>query len=490
LAKQIAIDRDKLLELFRIDYRALLLFLLSDQEGIEKGVPDFHVYTFSLMVDKDEPRVCVAIPRDHAKTTLAKIAIFYLLAYSNYSFPIYVSNTTPIAANALKDVFNFITRPDVTAIYGEPTIHVHRPGEGRYEFTWRNKRIAMVAIGAGKQVRGLNIGNQRPDLAIVDDLESAEELKTLAGYEKISDWFMGTFIKALDRRRNKIIQIGNLVNQNSILADNLSSPSWKSLRLSAFLPNGEVLWPARWSLESLKADLLEYIHHGKLGIWMAEMLNIPSNTLTQLIDPAEIHFTDRPEPNSQRLVYRCMTVDPAITQNKKHAHKASITAHGLTEDGYWVLLEDYAEIGKDPYQLYKKIMEIANRWKINVVGIEAVAYQSALLFICETEAKRAGRFNMRFVPLKTGNKSKSSRIALWAGMLKSGEYRLTPADLHIVQELIDYDVTSSHNDDDTIDCIAYLYQMKSVYGHIMKEILDPGYDEYKIVPDMANLIGA
>src|SRR3546814_3245067 len=64
-------------------------------------------------------RVLLAIPRDHAKTTLSKLAVVWYFRYTNHRFCVYLSNTNTIAKNACKDIIGYLKSPNSIAVFGE-----------------------------------------------------------------------------------------------------------------------------------------------------------------------------------------------------------------------------------------------------------------------------------------------------------------------------------------------------------------------------------
>jgi hypothetical protein len=448
--------------------------MLHEQEGIEKGVPDFHVLSFKYMSDPNANRVALAIPRDHAKTTLAKINAVHQFIYSKHRFLVYVSHTSTIAIGACRDIINFIQSPQVTAIYGNPLFTQKEEAKGNYMFRWRGKQFIIRSLGAGQQVRGMNVDNQRPSLAVIDDLESAEQDETnKIGYSGLKSWFYGTFMKALDRRGNKIIQIGNLVRNKSILFDHLKSPTWKTLLLGCVTPNGKPLWPARWSIKQLRLDLLEYIRQGQMENWLAEMMNIPSNDVNKIIDSSQLLTTDQVYPDSPNLHIRCITVDPAISDNMEHANAAVVCVH-VYNGLYWQLGEKDSSYGQTVYELNNTIMRLAFKWRVKVIGIEDNGYQRSLIHVAEHEAMVAGYRGFSFLPLKSGRGSKHARILTFVGMVKAGLYRFSIENFDIFTQMNSYDITSDKNEDDEIDCCAYLPQMVTKYLPLMTQIRDTG----------------
>ena len=154
-------------------------FFLKEQ--IRKGVPEFHVIEFQKMTVKDILRYACAIPRDHAKTTLAKLSAVWHYLFTQHRFILYLCAVHKLAVNAVNDIVEFLEDPNLSSL-----VHIDwikkQDGVGLYIFDLTlfypsgtvTKRCILLAAGAGQALRGMNVDNKRPDLAIVDDLEKKE----------------------------------------------------------------------------------------------------------------------------------------------------------------------------------------------------------------------------------------------------------------------------------------------------------------------------
>ena len=471
----VILDVVKLRDRLKNDYSAFISLFLWEQEGIEEGIPAFHIFGFREMVKDHHQPLCIAWPRDHAKTTLAKISAVYHFLFKKHRFLAYVSNTNPIASNATRDIADMVRTPLFKQIFGDVVFDEEQESKGNYTFTISRvkegfrKKCIIRSLGAGQQVRGLNINNQRPDYAIVDDLESAEEgEENKLGFAGLKKWFYGTFRKALDSRGYKLLQIGNYVAEKTLLGEHIKSIYWRSIKLSAITSNGKALWPARWSLSALKLDLLEYIDIGELNNWLCEMMNMPLSAISEVLKQDKIKFCEELDPSDEGIRLRCITVDPAITANMRYADNVAIIVHAY-HDGVWKCAEIFTQKGLSPYDTYAEIIRLCLKWRVSVVGIETEAFQEALRSICEHEAARAGLGNtIKFVGVTTRKKSKSSRIVAFAGMINKGLYEVPLSCMSLIRSLSSYDINSKSNqDDDVPDCAAYILQMLDNFVHLM-----------------------
>lgn len=443
-------------------------------EQLDLPVPELHEVSFYKMT-KSSNRVCLALPRGTAKTTMVKLAGPYHLNYTIHDYVVYVSSTHGKAANYVRDMVNSMQSSNYQQLYGRIDFIIEQASAGLYQF-WMNKyfydeegnettkrvKVTIQCRGAQQDVRGLNIDNRRPSLGLIDDIESKEALsKGDHNYKSLKTWFMGTFEKAFDKRKKKLIQIGNLVSEPSILNDHLLSDSWESMRFGIMTSEGKSIWPDLWPISDIVADYKLYLEEGEIGTWYAEMMNLPMPPSGGLIRIDEIKFIQPINANETTALYGFITIDLAISANT-WGHKTAVVAHIFTGT-QWVPAETILQAGLDPVTLFKLVAKLAAKWRINYVGIESVAYQAALIPIYTYLAELNEFDSLIFVPCPARDK-KVERLFAWAGLLKNGTYALPLNAQTIVNQLTKFDPTKKSNDDDLIDSCAHGNYMISKFG--------------------------
>lgn len=444
-------------------------------------IPEFHLDIFSRMTSLHELRFVCAVPRGHAKTTLAKLAVVKLMLFSPFKFFIYLSASHGIAAPACRDIIAFIESDNFRQVFGPIEYKIRREGEGFYQFRIPalDKNLILRAQGAQQQVRGLNVDNTRPDCAIIDDFEDVETTANQKTFENLVRWLYGTFLKALNQFRNKVVQIGNMVSQDCLLKRHIEDDDWNSLLYGAILENGEPLWPDLWTIERLIKDFRTHQMQGLSDIWFREMMNQPIAPDGGIIRAMDITYEAPVMPDMTK--YNFVTLDPAVS-SRRWAHRLCACVHSYVENEYsgvgWWQITDYIHgRGINPVLLWPQIKALMLRWKAQICGIEAVAYQTALQYVFADYARSDGLFTFEFVPVTAALASKTMRIAAFAGELRKdparmahAPYALTSGDWAMTQQLLNYAPTSEKNDDDLIDAAAYGPQMIQRY---LPKIMQP-----------------
>ena len=448
-------------------------------------VPEFHIETFGLMTDLSVDKFACALPRDHAKTTLAKLACVKFFLFSHYRFILYLSNTISIAIPSVNDIINFLTSSNCEAVFGKVIFETTQEGKGVYKFWIGEKLCFLRAFGVGQQVRGINIDNQRPQIGVLDDVDAVQHEATEQAFRVTKRWFWGPFRKAMDKFDHKLVQIGNLTETQSLIAENCASEAWHSRVYGCLLSDGSPLWEEAWPVEKLKKEYQEYLEAGMADVWFAEMMNMPTAGGKGIILPEEIHYA--PMRQEDDIKYGFITIDLAIS-DKTWAHKTVVGVTGWVEEGgdngQWQAIDYSSHVGIDPISLFDEVMRLVLKWKVNVIGIESVAYQASLKYVFQHECLMNGiDFNEECIPGNSGISfvqmpavgSKTQRIITWASMVKRGEYALNQGDFILTQELLTYRPDKKYNVDDHADCFAYTVYMLKVYMDlIMQEYTDIG----------------
>lgn len=447
-------------------------FFLADE--LTSPVPFFHYgEIWPLLTNTAMQRALLAIPRDHAKTTLSKLAVVWYFLFTNHRFCVYLSNTNTIAKNACKDIMGYFNSPNFIATYGR--IKVIKESETDslwiFEITMRDGRVKkciLRAVGAGQQMRGINIDNQRPDIAVVDDVEDNENTDSEVLQKKLDKWIFGPFIKALARRK-KIIWLGNMLQKTSLLARLSQRPNWNPVVFGALVKDAVTgaltpLWPERWSMEELIEDFQEYREMGLVETWMCEMMNMPGHGVDGFTQE-QLNFA--PVPGPDEILASWLVLDPAFGENASN-DDSSITVHVLPRDGPAMIVDHRTGKFRE-HELFDQMMSLARTWNAWVWGIEAVAAQRVLIpFFQILLASQLMNHNVEMVPLMAGKGDpKVARIKSWVALMAKGEYAVYEGAVEITTQLLNYNMKKKSNRDDLIDSCAYGPQMLLQYEGLL-----------------------
>lgn len=462
----------EIIERLRTDGEFFIEFFLHEE--LTSPVPFFHYgEIWPLLTNTALQRVLLAIPRDHAKTTLSKLAVVWYFLFTNHRFCAYLSNTNTIAKNACKDIMGYFNSPNFVATYGKIKIIKESETDSlwRFEIPMANGRVKhciLRAVGAGQQMRGINIDNQRPDIAVVDDVEDNENTDSELLQKKLDKWIFGPFLKALARQK-KIIWLGNMLQKTSLLARLSQRPKWNPVVFGALVKDvvtGELrpLWPERWPLDELIEDFQEYKELGLIETWMCEMMNMPGHGVDGFTQE-QIYF--QPPPDPEEILAAWLVLDPAFGENASN-DDSSITVHVLPREGCPMMVEHVTGKFRE-HELFDHMLRLSYQWNAWVWGIEAVAAQRVLIpFFQVLLASQLLNQNVEMIPLMAGKGDpKISRIKAFASLMAKKEYAVYEGAVEFTTQLLNYNMKKKSNRDDLLDSTAYGPQMLLQYEGLL-----------------------
>lgn len=470
--EEVEVDLRELRLLLRTDAEFFIEFFLAEQ--LDMPVPEFHKEIWSLLTDLEKERILLAIPRDHAKTTLAKLVVVWYWLFTPHRFCAYLSNTNAIAKGACKDIIEFLSNPNFIRVFG--TIKMIKASENEslwiFELPLTNgnyKRCILRALGQGQQMRGINIDNQRPDIAVVDDVEDNENTESEAAQRKLDRWIFGPFLKALARKK-KILWLGNMLQKTSLLARLSRNARWNPVVFGSLVKDSatgvlQPLWPGKWTVAALQDDFKEYKDNGLVETWMCEMMNMPGHGENGFTAD-QIFYAPNPLPDQIRAAW--ITVDPAFGM-KADNDESAICVHVIPEDGTCPRTVACSHGRWDETRLFTETLALAQYWGAWVWGIEAIAAQRLLLPLFNVllmQRDMLGRVEM--IPLMSGRGDpKASRIRAFVNLMSNEEWAITEGDIDITNQLLAFDFRKKDQEDDIIDSAAYGPLMHEQYSGVI-----------------------
>lgn len=183
-------------------------------------------------------RIAWSVPRGHAKSTyLSNMYPLFNIVYNLRTFIVIISETqdgarmfSEFVNNQLK--FNKKLRED----FGELMDENNRGNKKDNADKFVTKNNIMVAIGSTqKQLRGMRFLNSRPDMLIMDDLESEKSTNTPEMRLKNLTWYTKTVNPLGDPHKTAFIYMGTLVHPNGLLPYVMDRADFKSKRYSAIV---------------------------------------------------------------------------------------------------------------------------------------------------------------------------------------------------------------------------------------------------------------
>lgn len=300
---------------------------LSPRYDSPAPTPEFHREAWALYAS-DEPLVCLAAPREHAKTTAC--AFDFILAevlFRASDYVILVGSTEENAAEILSNIIEEVREnDDLREEFGiaelerdSQTDLIVRMDDGH---RWR-----VLARGAEQKIRGKMWNGRRPNLLVCDDMEDDEQVENKDRRGKFRRWFFRAARQAVSRR-GRIRVHGTILHEDSLLARLMKNKAWKHLFYKAhkaFDDFSERLWPDAWSVERLKARQKEFIEDGDSGGYSQEFLNDPQDNSDSYLRRNDFLPMTSGDHSRSKIIYAA--ADFAVSKDDM-ANRTSFTIGG------------------------------------------------------------------------------------------------------------------------------------------------------------------
>lgn len=354
----------------------------------------------------------VLLPRGFSKTTICGIAdSLYDICYGLVQLAAYVSHAAPHAETQLENVkreleANSRIIHDFGILKPERSSGLHWSVD-LFETT---NRCAMVARGAGAQIRGLNLQGIRPQKVKVDDVEDRESVSTEEQRKKFRIWGYGDLLPclpALDPLATMLV-IGTVLHPASLLMTWAGDPKFTVVRFGALDRAGKPLWPENMSFARLEAEKRSFARAGELPTYYLEYFNTVRAEETQIFQQRYFRYGP-PDPAEGPLIWS-VYCDPAISESKK-ADSSVVYAVGISlKSGRIYVPQPWAMRGAKPRDIIDAFFNYSKRYGALHHGIEANQYQAALIHLIRAEMFRKKHY-FEVLPVIHGSKtSKFTRI--------------------------------------------------------------------------------
>jgi hypothetical protein len=381
-----------------------------------KPSPAFH---YQMIGDIGRyPRNAVAAPRASAKTTVlaVEVPLLMMLTRENFHTLLILSKETTVSrVMKTKVARQLTTNKRILEDFGE----VKPPSRGG---AWNDHMLQSRQTGSileAAAVKGALQGH-RPDLCLVDDPEVDGYLQKIDNnlVENYEEFLMGMILPMLERGQSSLYWSGTLLSKRCFLHYVVTTRTderflfWNRRLYDAEDDgHGKLLWEEKWDHETLEHDkkvlgLPAYNaqRRNRPGtreeqvMWVDEQLGTyevedldwkygvkPLTSEAKLISrykhAGKIHQVERPFGKTVTGMYRILLMDWAKCASPTSDYIAmavvgveNSTMHSNT---WWVL--DLMVKRLPGYGWVPVLWEMALKWGVKYVGIEAVAAQSSIV---------------------------------------------------------------------------------------------------------------
>ncbi len=361
-------------------------------------------------------KFAIAAPRGHGKSTDVSVAfVIWCIINDLKHFITIFSDAIELTETLIEAIKAELSEND-----NLKADFPHATGLGKVwkigDIVTRNG-IRVKGFGSGKRVRGIKHGVYRVDLALIDDLENDENVRSRDQRDKLESWIDEAVVNlgSVDTNMD-IIYIGTILHRDSVLSRKLKLGFWnpKIFRAIITFPDrldlweryaqiyksrgteeahdfymsqkpemdagARVLWPDAVPIETLMRKRAEAPRS-----FAKELQNNPSDE-NQKFKRENMHFWRSHLPLRQLKIFGWC--DPA--GNGKKSDFTSIKIFGVDEQamkGY--VLESYNEV-IGSLEIIKKIVELQDKYRCEVFAVETNGGQFHLKAFILKEAFEQG----------------------------------------------------------------------------------------------------
>ncbi|HDD53072.1 MAG TPA: hypothetical protein ENF32_03265 [Thermosulfidibacter takaii] len=369
-------------------------------------------------------------PRDHGKTSRMTQALpLWLIVTQQRVFPV----TIHASENAARDVLSSIK---LELENNERILEDFGDLKGR---TWSSRKIvlangnALAALGAGQSIRGIKDKYRRPTHIICDDLLKDDDVESASRREAVYRWFKRA---VMNLGKDALIVVVNTIMHPDDLPSRLKNEikkgklkGWVCLWLRAHTPEGQPIWPQRWSLEDLRQKREDV---GE-DVWATEFCNDPVPEGSKKFRKDWFVFYDVAQIDPTQLVITC-AVDPATGTST--GDYTAVVAVGVPKGfRYPIYVLEAWGARCSEFELLAKLVDLYGLYPhMKMMGFEEQNFQKIYKNLCIREAWE--RYGVK-LPVKgikqTG--AKALRIASLSPLVEAGVIRFRKTQTLLLDQL-------------------------------------------------------
>jgi len=459
-----------------------------------ENVVDFHRILCGLFDDIikgiQKKHVAWACPRRHAKTAwISNIFALHQVVFRHRKYIVVFSETTDVAGDFITwGRYQLKLNEKLRADFGE-LLDV-RPSknevDNKYEYI-TSSGTKVEAKGLGTQTRGLRHGSSRPDLFILDDLESRESTNTPELIEKSKQWFREEMLPAMSKDGicvylGTILCFGSLLHY--VIEERRDFESRKFAAIKSFakrddlwqkwreiyrsdipdaadkarefyeqheeemLEGAEILWPGYWSYY----ELIVRREEDGVKAFNQEYQNNPTDEERQIFKPDYFIYVD-PEELFDKNIRFYGAIDFAMGKERGD-YSVIVTIAKNIDTGTCYVYDLFME-RCHPDRLLQKAVEYTLKYQYEALGVESQQAQEWFADKLSQALTSEGYPSHTRVKQIKQRTRKALRIEALLPEIQSGRLRFK-RNLPI-EAMEQFEMYPMHPHDDFPDCVSMAY---------------------------------
>lgn len=471
------------------DFKLFCEYYLAD--SFKSKWSEFHLWLIKKIEDvvlrqyDEETRNVVAAPRGHAKSTLTSFAFpIWCACYGYKRFIVIISATGPVAKQFIVDIRNELEFNDrIRNDFGDmknPDIW------NSTELLTVGTKVFITGRGAGAQMRGMKFNSRRPELVILDDLETPEQVASPSQNAALHTWF-NSDVMPMGSPTCSFFYIGTVLSYDSLLYHMLNDgeySSWVRKRFKAVIEfslsplwqewedimvdlergdeayndakkfymqhKKEMLQGTKILWENQRPEMYLYLMERRLADeegFASEFQNDPITENTRVFKTEWLEnnlYIDHPEIKDV-----CIAIDPAFSTKRRNDYSV-ITVVARCADNYFYVLESDADKRRAETLQEDAKTIIARYYNYNPrIVCETTVFQQFFANTLKRDLIQSGIYLDWIEVTHAGRESKQRRIESLVPHIKQGHIKFKQGQTILLSQLRNY--PKGH--DDAPDCL-------------------------------------
>lgn len=334
--------------------------------------PEFHREILNLLYSEN-PLVALMAFRGAAKSTYLEEYVLLTALFRESAFELIVGPKWESACERLAPIRHELETNDaIIELFGD-----QKAAPWSMDELVLANGVKIQAIGASQSMRGKKHNDERPDLAVIDDLEDEENIRTEESRSRTERWLTGTLLPALHPTKGRVRFAGTAIHPKSLILKKCNDPEWTSKIFPILyfdLQTGAETsaWPSRFPLSWIKKKKQEYLSGGNYVEFEQEYMCRAEDQAGKPFQASMLKVGSPPAADLPVYIF----VDPARTVKEKSAR----TGYAAWSWFGNKLIVYKAEGHFDkPDQIIARILEWDKLFSPVHVGVEAVGLEEFLM---------------------------------------------------------------------------------------------------------------
>lgn len=409
--------------------------------------PEFHREMVEL-THSGLARLAIKAFRGGAKSTVVcEEATLVMALLGEFRNGLIVGEKYERAAERLKSIRHELeTNEAIRGLFGEQEGETWTEGK----LVLRNG-VVLQAIGRSQSLRGSKHHDQRPDYAVLDDIEDAESVRSEESKRETLAWVLSVLVPAMDKV-SRVRVIGTPLETDSLMEALGKDEGWTSRSYPIEYVDGEgerrATWPGRFPLEDIAAIRKTFERHGMLLEYGREYMMEARSGETRVFTKDMLRVV--PEIRKPWYPVYCY-YDPARSVKETSAHTGKAVWSWL--GARLVVWEAVGRFWR-PDEIVSDMYETQERYGCVAVGVEPDGLEEFLMQPIRQEGVKRGVL----LPLRAvrAPKGKDDFIRGLQPFFQSGEATMAVECPELVAQLLNFPVGRK----DVPNALAYALRMR------------------------------